>query len=167
MVNWRTANGFHPTDGSTFGQGDSEDQDFDLRENFLEAAFGTNPNVPDAGPLSIDEGTGTFVAGDPVVNLRWSPFLLTIRYVRLVDHAAAGLSYSPEYSTGGGFFEDPIDPAATRVQIPDGGGGFIDLPVQNVNGFDYEVVEEPFLLFDQFGVKADAQIGRVRIELAP
>ena len=97
------------------------------------------------------------------MHLQWSPFRLTIRYVRLVDHVAAGLSYAPEYAHGGSFVEDPSDPVATRVQIPDGSDGMMDLPVQDINGFAYEVVEEPFYLFDENGGKADTQLGRVRV----
>ncbi|NNC87866.1 MAG: hypothetical protein HKN82_05325 [Akkermansiaceae bacterium] len=164
LVNWRIAHGFHPSDGSTTGEGDFEDKEGDGRSNLLEAAFGTDPNVGDSGSLSVDEGAGTFVPGDPVIHFRWSPFAMTMRYVRLVDHAAAGLVYSPEYLHQGGFIEDPTNPVATRVKIPDGGGGMMDLPVQNIGGFDYEVVEERFMLFDANGRKADSQYGRVRID---
>ena len=157
IVNWRGAYGFNPTNGSTPGEGDTEDKEGDKRVNLLEAAFGTNPNVADAGGLSIDEGAGTFVPGDPIVSL--TPGGAVVRYVRLVDHVAAGLTYAPEYGTDGNFNPDPGNPAATRVQIPNG-GGTMDLPVMDINGFDYEVVEEPF-----FPGNAGVGLARVRVEL--
>ncbi|NNM27879.1 MAG: hypothetical protein HKO57_00025, partial [Akkermansiaceae bacterium] len=165
IVAWRTAYGFSPPDGSTPGEGDTEDKEGDERSNILEAAFGTNPNVSDRRSLSIDEVAGTFVPGDPVAHYNPAPPGVTIRYVRLVNYIADGLTYSPEFTPDGvaPFAEDPADPVATRVQIPDGGGGMTDLPVQNINGFDYEVVEEPFHFYDPNA--PNTGFGRVRVEL--
>jgi len=165
ITDWRSSYGFSPPDGSTPGEGNTEDKDGDLRVNLLEAAFGTNPNSTDGGPLVINEAGASFLPGDPVVVFDPLTFDLTIRYVRLANHAAAGLTYSPEYSQDGVFADDPADPAATRVRIPDGIGGMMDLPVRNVNGFDYEVVEESIYLFNPGGPGADAAIVRVRVDL--
>ena len=42
--------------------------------------------------------------------------------------------------------------------------GIGNRPVQNINGFDYEVVEEPFYVFDTNGMNANSQLGRVRVD---
>lgn len=64
---WRIANGFHPADGSTPGDGDLEDREGDRLANLLEFAFGTDPNASDNLPLAEDgsrNGTPSFT--DPV-----------------------------------------------------------------------------------------------------
>jgi alpha-L-arabinofuranosidase len=63
------------------------DPDADGLDNFSEWAFGTQPGLPDAGVASV----GMSVTGSPVSGFRFS-------HRRLVDNAAAGMTYRYEVS---------------------------------------------------------------------
>lgn len=141
---WAAANGLSGDDALRTANTDSDDF-----TQLQEWAFGTDPNVSDSGALTITDGS-SFSPGAPRVDTVYSggnP--IKLRYVRLKNHVAAGLDYSPEFSDSlGAFATDPNDPLP--VQVSDDGG-------------DYEVVEVPFPLFDSTGKKALSLFGRVVI----
>jgi hypothetical protein len=84
--------------------GDLQDFDHDGVLNLFEFAFGTDPTVRGGGPLQYNgtlAGGGTIGAtGQPITV--FEPTALGIDYralfVRRVDHVAAGLTYSPQFS---------------------------------------------------------------------
>ncbi|MCF7675780.1 MAG: autotransporter-associated beta strand repeat-containing protein [Akkermansiaceae bacterium] len=121
--------------------------------NLLEFAFGTDPNAPDNTALTVTD-PATFTPGNVRIEVSFSPLDIKLQYVRHKDFAAAGLTYTPEFSdSGGGFIPDPANPDPVVVSTQDPG--------------DYEVVEVPFLLFDSGGLKADSVLGRVAVTLSP
>jgi alpha-tubulin suppressor-like RCC1 family protein len=85
--------------------GDLQDFDHDGVLNLFEFAFGTDPTVRGGGPLQYNgtlAGGGTIGAtGQPITV--FEPTALGIDYralfVRRVDHVAAGLTYTPQFST--------------------------------------------------------------------
>jgi hypothetical protein len=84
--------------------GDLQDFDHDGVLNLFEFAFGTDPTVRGGGPLQYNgtlAGGGTIGAtGQPITV--FEPTALGIDYralfVRRVDHVAAGLTYTPQFS---------------------------------------------------------------------
>ncbi|MEM7396430.1 MAG: hypothetical protein AAF492_29190, partial [Verrucomicrobiota bacterium] len=97
LEDWRLANGFM-ADGSGPDEGDEDDFDGDGLINILEFAFGTDPNVSDNMSLTADIGGGTFTPGDIEIRYIVAPESLTGLFTRRVDHVAAGLIYTPEFS---------------------------------------------------------------------
>ena len=88
-------------------------------------------------------------AGDPLANVEFSPLDVTYRFVRRKDFAAAGLTYTPQFTADGINF---VDSADAPVQVLDLGG-------------DYEIVEVPFMVFLPNGMKASAALARVQVTL--
>lgn len=95
--------------GSSAGAGNeanTADYDNDGVSNLLEFAFGTNPTTSVTGPPELIY-TGSFagngalsLAGQPITRFESIPNSVDFRYVfvRRKDHAASGLSYTPEFS---------------------------------------------------------------------
>jgi VCBS repeat-containing protein len=133
LAQWRSDNGFITIDGSGLNEGNLEDKEGDGQLNLQEFAFGTDPNIADNVPLTADIGGGTFVPGRIVVlndgNL-WGLF------ARRVDHLAAGLTYTPQFSHGLDAWVDGID--APLVVVPDTGTG-------------YDLLAVPFTVFPDNG----------------
>jgi hypothetical protein len=72
--------------------------DTDGLDNLSEFAFGLNPNVNDAVALTVTNGS-SFTVGTQVVNLQFSGGTqYNGRFVRRKDYAAAGLTYTPQFS---------------------------------------------------------------------
>ena len=71
--------------------------DGDSLVNLLEFAFGTDPNTSDASVMSIDGSS--FTPGLPTVNTDFAPLLrVKARFIRLVDHANSGITYTAQFS---------------------------------------------------------------------
>ena len=84
----------------------SSDWDFDGVDNLMEFALGTNPSSASTGvPELIFSGTfaaGTVtLRGQPIQRIEQIPNSVDFRYVfiRRKDHAVAGITYRPEFST--------------------------------------------------------------------
>ena len=136
--------------GDNSGDGaDGADPDSDSVINLLEFAFGTDPNVSDNNPLTVTSAT-TFTPGGPTTVVTFSPLTITYRFVRRVDHVAAGLTYTPQFTADGVSFLDSGD--VPTVVVADDGSG-------------YEVVEVPFLVFLPNGTKASDALARVQVTL--
>jgi hypothetical protein len=145
---WRSDN--FAGDASNTGNGaNGADPDSDSVINLLEFAFGTDPNVSDNNPLTVTSAT-TFTPGGPTTVVTFSPLTITYRFVRRVDHVAAGLTYTPQFTADGVSFLDSGD-VPTVVVANDGSG--------------YEVVEVPFLVFLPNGTKASDALARVQVTL--
>jgi len=94
--------------------------------NIIKFAFNLDPAVSGASQLVVIDGSN-FTPGLEAPYLSTSPFNFSARFVRLKNYAAAGLSYTVEFSS------DLINwqpTSATPTVVSDNGG-------------DYEVVEVP------------------------
>ena len=149
---WASDNGLSGGDADLTA--DTENSgDGDGLNQLLEFAFGTNPNASDNVALTVTDGT-TFTPGIPQVEQIFdggNP--VKFRYVRLKEHVAAGLTYTPQFSDSLDNFVPDVD-NPVPVVISDAGG-------------DYEVVEVPFPLFDGGGQKAASLFGQVVVTLDP
>jgi hypothetical protein len=102
---WRQR--FFSSPAGTGLAGNQFDWDTDGADNLLEFAFGTDPTSPGSGLQELTF-SGSFAAGG-VVGLRGQPIQrvepipnsVDLRYIfiRRKDHAAAGLTYTPQFST--------------------------------------------------------------------
>lgn len=119
-------------------------------EQIFEFAFGTNPTVSDNSQLAVTGGT-TFTPGTPIIDVSFSPPSISCQFVRRVDHATAGVTYTPQATADGLTFEDSTD--LPTVVVPDDGSG-------------YEVVEVPFPLFLPNGMKSEVSLARIEVTLA-
>ena len=87
--------------------GRNDDFDFDSLDNLLEFAFGTNPASGSSGLQSLDysgsfAGNGSILrTGLPILRLEPVPTGVDNRilFVRRKDYVAAGLVYTPQYSS--------------------------------------------------------------------
>jgi hypothetical protein len=85
--------------------GNLQDFDHDGVLNLFEFAFGTDPTVRGGGPLQYNgtfAGGGTIGAtGQPITVFEPTATGIDYRalFVRRVDHVAAGLTYTPQFST--------------------------------------------------------------------
>ncbi|MGJ8653865.1 MAG: carbohydrate-binding protein [Opitutaceae bacterium] len=129
-------------DPANTGNGaDMANPDTDSLVNLLEFAFGTDPNVNDAVALTVNEVGGTFTLGTPVVDIDFSPLSVQARFIRRVDHASSGITYTAQFSNELSTWED-VD-GSTAVQI----NGVLES-----NG--YEAVELSYPTFLSTGRKA-------------
>lgn len=135
--NWATVNGLTP--GLDDAEGD--DPETDNLINLLEFAFGTSPSANDNVPLVVTDGS-SFTPGTIAVNIGtpFTPANLTARFVRRKDAAAAGLTYTAEFSANLSDWEAHVSPP-----VPD---------VVSTQAGDYEVVEVPYMVFLSNGEKA-------------
>lgn len=139
LENWRFAN-FGSHDNTGFGA-DTANPDSDSLVNLLEFAFGTDPNVSDAGALIVNEIGGTFTPGTPIVDIAFSPLSAKARFIRRVDHASSGITYTAQFSHDLDTWED-LD-GSTAVQI-----------IGISESMDYEAVEMDYPTFLSSGRKA-------------
>ena len=114
--------------------------DADTLVNLLEFAFGTDPLVSDANALTVVGGT--FTAGTPAVDIAYDPLDVKARFIRLVDHANSGITYTAQFTNS---LTDPwedVDGATATIisGVPASGG--------------YEAVEIDYPLFLGSGKKA-------------
>jgi hypothetical protein len=153
---WRFAN--FGTTANSGNAADLADFDFDGVLNILEFAFGTNPTsgASGAGPL-IYAGTfgggGTIGAtGQPVLMLEPGGNGVDFRalYVRRKDFAAAGLSYSVEFTA-------VLEPVTTWVPSS-------EIPTVLADDGVHQIVSVPYPRF--IGGKK-ARFFRVSVTLAP
>ncbi|MDA7888712.1 hypothetical protein N9A86_04970 [Akkermansiaceae bacterium] len=149
LVLWRIANGFHPGDGSTPGDGDLEDRESDGLGNLLEFAFGTDPNVMDNASLAL---TGS-VNGTPVIDLSFGGGVnFDAVFTRRDDHGQPGsVSYTVQFSSDLATFHD-----STEIPI------FV---ADSSDDPDYEIVRVPYPFFTPDGKKA--RYFRVKVTLVP
>ena len=132
------------------------DFDTDGKTNLLEFAFGTDPTLGSSGPPDLTM-TGTYAAatfgttGQPIVKLEPITNGVDFRavFIRRVDHAAAGLTYTPEFS-GDNFTS--FTPSAT-------------IPTVLVTSGDFQLVSVPYPHFLPNGKKA--RFFRVSVSIAP
>ena len=103
IEDWRL--GFFSDASGTANRANGADFDLDGKTNLLEFAFGTDPTAGNSGPSDLTM-TGTYAAatfgttGQPTVKLEPITNGVDFRalFIRRVDHAAAGLTYTPEFS---------------------------------------------------------------------
>jgi len=133
------------------------DNDSDGLSNLLEFAFGTDPTVSDAGPLTWD-GTD-FTPGSPVVHVDFpgEGVDFTARFIRRTDHGDSGsAAYAWEFSSDLDDWEtSSADPAP----------GWFAAPTVLATQGDYELVELPYPFFLDNGKKA--RFFRVEVSLVP
>ena len=113
--------------------------DADSLVNLLEFAFGTDPNTSDASALTVVGGT--FTAGTPAVDTTFSPLTVKARFIRLVDHANSGITYTAQFSNDLSFWQDVDGSSGVRIGTTGAQG-------------DYEAVEVDYPLFLNNGKKA-------------
>ena len=116
------------------------DTDNDGLVELLEFAFGTNPNVNAAGELTVNEAGGTFTNGTPVAHVAFSPLAVKARFIRHVDYAGAGISYTAQFSNDLVTWQDLAGSSAVRISGTSQAG-------------DYEAVELDYPLFSADGKK--------------
>lgn len=96
IAKWRTDNGF-PADGSGLGANNVDGDNDDL-VNLLEYAFGSNPQTF-TSPLAYTANGSVVTAGKPVaINLNASGVDYRAVFLRRKNHAAAGLTYTVQFS---------------------------------------------------------------------
>jgi hypothetical protein len=146
---WRIANGFHPSDGSTPGDGDLEDREGDSLVNLLEFAFGTDPSFSDNQSL-VKDGS---VNGTPIVDISFGGGVaFDVIFVRRDDHGQPGsLDYIVQFSSDLLTFHDSTDTPTFMVDSSDDP--------------DYEIVKVPYPFFTPDGKKA--RFSRVKVLVVP
>ncbi|MGJ8650175.1 MAG: discoidin domain-containing protein [Opitutaceae bacterium] len=130
--------------GDYINTGDGADManpDSDSLVNMLEFAFGTDPMVSDAGAMTVDEVGGTFTPGTPIVDVEFAPFSVTACFIRRVDYASSGITYTAQFSNELSTWEDVDGSTAARIS---------GVPESN----DYEAVELSYPVFLSNGRKA-------------
>lgn len=134
------------------------DDDSDGLSNLLEFAFGTDPTVSDAGPLTWD-GTN-FTPGSPVVDVDYpigGGVDFTARFIRRTDHGDSGSAvYAWQFSSDLADWEASDDAPAP---------GWFEAPTVLATDGDYQLVEAPYPLFLDNGKKA--RFFRVVVSLVP
>ncbi|MGJ8652428.1 MAG: endonuclease/exonuclease/phosphatase family protein [Opitutaceae bacterium] len=135
------------TDTSSSGNPDN-----DSLVNLLEYAFGTDPNVSDSSAMTVDESGGTFTPGTPVVDIDFDPLSVKACFIRRVDHASSGITYTAQFSHELSTWEDLDGSTATQI-----------FGVSESNG--YEAVELNYPTFLSTGQKA--RFYRVKIDDIP
>ncbi|MEM0896397.1 MAG: autotransporter-associated beta strand repeat-containing protein [Verrucomicrobiota bacterium] len=142
---WASDNSLVPPDDL-----ETANPDTDTLINLLEFAFGTDPNVSDANTLIFDEGAGTFTPGTQTTDISFGPLEFTAVFIRRVDFASAGLTYTPQFSHNA---TDWVDSAEVpTVIVPDDGSG-------------YEVVEVDYLIFIPSGPGAGQKARFFRMQV--
>ena len=130
---WRLAN-FGNSAGSGTAQGTLEDADSDTINNLFEFAFGTDPvsNLTGAAELTYTgtlAGNGTLtLPGQPIT--KFEPIANNVDFravfVRRKDYLAAGLTYTPQFSTALSFWQDSS--AVPTVLADDGTWQVVSVP---------------------------------------
>ncbi len=95
--------------------------DNDGISDLFEFAFGLNPTVNDAGPISVNVAGGLLTTrGQPAVWYQATSNGTDFRvlFIRRKDHLAAGLTYSPQFS---GDMATWVNSAAIPTVVADGG----------------------------------------------
>lgn len=154
IEDWRL--GFFADASGTSTRANGADFDSDGKTNLLEFAFGTDPTLGSSGPPALTM-TGTYAAavfgttGQPITKLESITNGVDYRavFIRRVDHAAAGLTYTPEFSADN---FTSFTPSAT-------------LPTVLVTSGDFQLVSVPYPHFLPNGKKA--RFFRVSVSIAP
>jgi hypothetical protein len=130
---WRLAN-FGNSAGSGTAQGTLEDADSDTINNLFEFAFGTDPvsNLTGAAELTYTgtlAGNGTLtLPGQPIT--KFEPIANNVDFravfVRRKDYLAAGLTYTPQFSTALSSWQDSS--AVPTVLADDGTWQVVSVP---------------------------------------
>jgi hypothetical protein len=154
IEDWRLS--FFADASGTSTRANGADFDLDGKTNLLEFAFGTDPTLGSSGPPALTM-TGTYAAavfgvtGQPITKLE--PITNGVDYravfIRRVDHAAAGLTYTPEFSA------DNFTSFTASGTIP---------TVLATSG-DFQLVSVPYPHFLSNGKKA--RFFRVSVSIAP
>ncbi|MCX6848373.1 MAG: cadherin-like beta sandwich domain-containing protein, partial [Verrucomicrobia bacterium] len=87
------------------------DADSDGVSNLVEYAFGLNPTSTDSTPLTVTAGGAITARGTPVTTVASTPTAVDFRaaHVRRKDAAAAGLTYTVQFSAGDGSWTSSTD----------------------------------------------------------
>ena len=87
------------------------DADGDGVSNLVEYAFGLNPTSTDSTPLTVTAGGAITARGTPVTTVASTPTAVDFRaaHVRRKDAAAAGLTYTVQFSAGDGSWTSSTD----------------------------------------------------------
>ncbi len=154
IEDWRLT--FFADASGTSNRANGADFDLDGKTNLLEFAFGTDPTLGSSGPPDLTM-TGTYAAatfgttGQPIVKLE--PITNGVDYravfIRRVDHAAAGLTYTSEFSADN-FTSFTAIATAPTVLATSG---------------SYQLVSVPYPHFLSNGKKA--RFFRVSVSIAP
>ena len=154
IEDWRL--GFFADASGNANRANGSDFDLDGKTNLLEFAFGTDPTLGSSGPPELTM-TGNYAAatfgttGQPVTKLE--PITNGVDYravfIRRVDHAAAGLTYTPEFSADN-FTSFTASATAPTVLATSG---------------SYQLVSVPYPHFLSNGKKA--RFFRVSVSIAP
>lgn len=132
IEDWRLS--FFADASGTSTRANGADFDLDGKTNLLEFAFGTDPTLGSSGPSDLTM-TGTYAAatfgttGQPTVKLEPITNGVDFRalFIRRVDHAAAGLTYTPEFSADDfGSFTASV--AVPTVLATSGGFQLVSVP---------------------------------------
>lgn len=133
----------HFGDLTNTGDGaDTANPDLDTLVNLLEFAFGTDPTVNDASAMTVNEAGGTFTPGTPIVDIDFDPLSVKARFIRRVDHATSGITYTAQFTNELNTTWEDLD-GDTAVQIS-------NVPASS----DYEAVEMTYPTFLSNGRKA-------------
>lgn len=103
------------------------DPESDLLSNLEEFAFGLNPASSDHSLLTVDESAGTFTPGLPVTGSTGEASQIHVRYLRRMDHIAAGLAYRVQFSTDLLSWQDNNANASVIFQNPASGYEVVEL----------------------------------------
>ncbi|MGJ8653406.1 MAG: LamG-like jellyroll fold domain-containing protein [Opitutaceae bacterium] len=111
LENWRLTH-FSSYDNAG-NAADLADPDMDGLVNLLEYAFGTDPNVSDAGTMAINGIS--FTPGTPTVNIDFSPLSVKARFIRQEDYLKSGISYTAQFSHDLSVWENLNGRSADRI----------------------------------------------------
>lgn len=106
IESWRLAN--FRTPANTGSAANTADPDGDTHVNLKEFGFGTDPNNNASGPGTIAHSAGVVTTrGQPTTSVTTLPASVDFRAVfgRRVDHAAAGLTYTVQFSPDLSFWQ--------------------------------------------------------------
>ena len=119
---WRW-NYFGGSSNSGDGAG-TANPDTDSLVNLLEFACGTNPNLSNAGALTVNGVGGGSTPGTQVVEINITPFSAQARFIRLLDHANSGITYTAQFSHELSTWEDLAGINAVRIPGTSAAGGY-------------------------------------------
>ena len=99
FTEWAPLQGLPPASAAP-----TADADGDGVSNLVEYAFGLNPTSTDSTPLTVTAGGAITARGTPVTTVASTPTAVDFRaaHVRRKDAAAAGLTYTVQFSAGDG-----------------------------------------------------------------
>jgi hypothetical protein len=67
---------------------------------------------------------GSFTPGAPIVDVAFAPFSVKARFIRLVDHANSGITYTAQFSHDLSTWEDLVGSTAVRISGTSAAGGY-------------------------------------------